>query len=92
MARKNTQEAFKAWQSGKNHRKCDAIWTSGGILYSYNTPVAKFSQASEKVAYVNMERYSVTTTVQQRGILSLMNSNGINAVECDTLDFFKSRD
>lgn len=76
MARKNTQQAVQAWIEGKSHRKCDSIWTAGGKLYSYNTEIGKWSDADGNMAIVNTERYSVTTTCQQRGVMSELMKHG----------------
>lgn len=87
MARKNTTETFNAWKSGKTHRKCRSIWTSGGVIYSYSTPIAKFSDVTDMHAIVNMNRYSVTTTIHQNGLLALMRQNGMFTVVTSECSF-----
>lgn len=90
--RKNTQEAFKAWIAGQSCRKNKSVWTTGGVVYSYNTPIAKFSDVSDTQAIVNMQCYSNTTTVHQRGLLTLMGQHGIVSVACPDEDSFKATD
>lgn len=80
--RKNTIEAFNAWKNGRHHRKSSTIWTSGGVLYSYGTEIARFSTATDKRAILNMSKYSVTTSCQQNGVQRLMNEVGITPVLC----------
>jgi len=86
MARKNTQQAIEAWKQGRSYRASgrngSPIWTLGGILYSYGKEIARFSQATDKRALVNMEKYSVTTSCQQRGAYVLMMNNGIFPIVC----------
>jgi len=88
MARKNTQQAIEAWKQGRSYRASgrngSPIWTLGGILYSYDKEIARFSQATDRRAIVNLEKYSVTTSCQQSGALMLMEKNGIHPVHCYT--------
>lgn len=90
--RKNTVEVFKAWIRGQSCRKAKSIWTVGGVIYSYNTPIAKFSDASDIQATVNMQRYSNTTTVHQRGIVALMIQNNMIVTNCSTRENFDNID
>ena len=86
--RKNTQRAFEAWQAGRSYRapgrNGSPIWTVGGIVYSYGEEIARFSDASDKRAVINMEKFSVTTSCQQGGLYQLMVRHGIEAqvAEC----------
>ena len=90
--RMNTKRAFEAWQNGKAYRapgrNGSPIHTCGGIIYSYNTPIAKFSEASDGCIIVNMEKYSVTTSTQQGGLLSLAIMNNLRIVKCMTRQQF----
>ena len=81
--RKNTMETFKAWVDGKRARPARSIWTLGGVVYSYSTAIAKFSPESDRHMIVNVSRYSVTTTNQQRGLIALAKSNGFKVTEVD---------
>lgn len=85
MARVNTTQAVEAWINGRHHKKTDSIWTSGGILYSYNTPIGKWSDADGNTAILNMQRYSATTTCQQRGAVSVLERSGKRVLLCDTI-------
>lgn len=80
MARKNTQKAVEAWIKGKTYhakgRNGSPIWTAGGKLYSYSTEIGKWSDADGNMAIVNTDRYSVTTTCQQRGVMSELLKHG----------------
>lgn len=90
MARVNTKNAFTAWVRGQSQRKCAAVWTTGGILYSYSTPIAKWSDADGDTAIVNLQKYSVTTSCQQSGLLSLLAMNGKRVVRCESEEDFKA--
>lgn len=63
--RKNTVSVFNAWFSGRSERKQKSIWTDGSKIYSYNTPIL---WAEDGTVYINVTRYSVTTTIHQNGI------------------------
>lgn len=92
MARKNTENTFKAWTAGKGYRapgrNGSPISTLGGIVYSYGVEIARFSSASDKRAILNMEKYSVTTSTQQRGLYQLMVRHGIDAVCCESQETY----
>lgn len=90
--RKNTVETFQAWIRGQSCRKAKSIWTVGGVIYSYDTPIAKFSDVSDVQAIVNMQRYSNTTTVHQRGIVALMIQHNIIVTNCATRENFDKID
>ena len=63
--RKNTQNVFNAWFNGLSERNQKSIWTDGYKIYSYNTPILDYTD--EGGVRIDMSRYSVTTTVHQRG-------------------------
>jgi len=88
MARVNTTQAVEAWIKGKHHKKCDTIWTSGGILFSYNTPIGKWSDADGNTAILNMQRYSVTTSCQQNGVTQLLARSGKRMLLCGAASDF----
>lgn len=92
MARKNTTLAFMAWKDGKNYRargrNGSPIWTCGGILYSYNTPIGKWSDSDGRCAILNGQKYSVTTSCQQTGIQSILFGAGFRVIICDDLATF----
>ena len=96
MARVNTTKAVQAWRHGKHYRapgrNGSSIWTAGGILYSYSTPIGKWSDAQGDVAILNMTRYSCTTTIQQRGVQQLLSQYGLRFIECESEDVFKNQD
>lgn len=93
MARVNTTKAVKAWMEGRHwkEKKTNAIWTSGGILYSYNTPIGKWSDVTE-TAILNVQRYSVTTTCQQHGVQQLLRQHGRRMLLIDNAEAFYSTD
>ena len=92
--RKSTMRTFEAWIKGATYRSRgrngSPIWTTGGVVYSYNTPIARFTQASDRRAVFNSQRYSVTTTVHQRGMLQLMDGSGILPTICATESEYKA--
>lgn len=73
MARVNTRKAFAAWREGKFCRPCKsrAIWTDGTRLISYGTEIARMH--GDHIAF-NAQKYSVTTSCQQHGLLVLMDN------------------
>ena len=93
MARVNTSKAVQAWIEGKTYRapgrNGSPIWTCGGVLYSYNTAIGKWSDADGKLALLNGQRYSTTTSQQQNGVRSLLVMNGYYYVNLPTEEAFK---
>lgn len=94
MARKNTQQAVKAWIEGRHFRargrNGSPIWTDSGILYSYSTPIGKWSDADGNTAILNSQRYSVTTSCQQGGVNHLLHMAGKRVVLCDSEEAFRN--
>jgi len=84
MARVNTTKAVAAWINGRYYRapgrNGSPIWTMNGVLYSYQTPIAKFSDTSDRLAIVNLYKYSVTTSCQQGGVMQLLAEKGIRVL------------
>lgn len=72
--RKNTVEAFKAWQVGKAKKPSSSIWTDGQHVYSYGTRI--ITREGGRVIF-NQEKYSVTTSNHQNSLRFLMAQNGI---------------
>ena len=79
--RKNTQEVFKAWTEGKAQRKQDSIWTDGQVIFSYGTWLFKHQQFTRGKSKglvklgkyeFNNTRYSITTSIQQGGLKTLV--------------------
>lgn len=80
--RTGTIKAFEAWMQGKSYRQSNrSIWTEGGIIYSYNTPILYVS-AEGKAAF-NTNRYSRTTSTHQNGLRALLHerNHGYNVTE-----------
>lgn len=77
MARVNTKKAFDAWRRGTRARPAPSIWTDGLALYSYGTEIAR--RNGTEIAF-NSQKYSCTTTCQQRGLLSLMGGMGMQQI------------
>ena len=58
---------MKAWKAGKKYACFQPSMTlRDNVIYSYETPIAYISNG---VMYLNMEKYSATTTMQQTGLL-----------------------
>jgi hypothetical protein len=69
--RKNCREAMLAWTSFKTKKRADSIWTADGVLYSYSTAllVGRYDSIVQKrIFYLNLTKYSVTTTIHQSAI------------------------
>lgn len=94
MARKNTQQAVDAWINGRVYRakgrNGSPIHTCGGVLYSYNKAIGKWSDADGKTAILNIEGYSVTTSCQQNGVRSLLIQKGYTFIPCLTEEMFRN--
>ena len=76
--RKNTQNVFNAWMNGRSEKKQKSVWTDSIHIYSYHTKILFTANPDCEVPYrINMYKYSVTTTVQQRGIKALLDSHSI---------------
>lgn len=73
--RKNCKEAMQAWAIGKSKKSADSIWTENRVLYSYDTELARWKDdpiVGKRVFYLNMTKYSVTTTNHQNAIYSTL--------------------
>jgi hypothetical protein len=60
-----------AWTSFKTKKRADSIWTADGVLYSYSTAllVGRYDSIVQKrIFYLNLTKYSVTTTIHQSAI------------------------
>ena len=94
MARKNTQQAVKAWIEGRSFRargrNGSPIWTTGGVLYSYSQPIGKWSDAQRHTAILDVSKYSVTTSCQQGGVRAILLSKGYNFVSCTSPESFRN--
>lgn len=69
--RKNCEEVLNAWYVAKKKRTADSIWTENGKVYSYGTLILerRYDFITGKwLFYLNMTKYSVTTTVHQNAI------------------------
>lgn len=92
MARVNTTKAVAAWIQGKHYRapgrNGSPIWTCGGVLYSYNQPIGKWSDADGSTAILNTARYSVTTSCQQGGVRAILAAKGYKFIACDSPESF----
>lgn len=74
--RKNTVDAFKAWQAGRKFRAGGAaVWTDGVDVYSYGTRII---HVKGNDVLFNVQRYSTTTSNHQNSLRVLMAQNGIN--------------
>lgn len=76
--RKNTQNVFNAWLNGRSEKGQDSVWTDGSTIYSYNTPILWYNE--NQAVVINNQRYSVTTTVHQRGIQVICNNKHIEYI------------
>lgn len=74
--RKNTKEVFYAWRQGKSSRGQRSIWTDGRTIFSYDTPILTPCVDPAEPPRLNLTKYSVTTTVHQRGIEYLLKLSG----------------
>lgn len=92
MARKNTQQAVKAWIEGRSFRargrNGSPIWTTGGVLYSYSQPIGKWSDADGRAAILNVTKYSVTTSCQQGGVRDLLRQAGVRTILCSSVELY----
>lgn len=70
MARKNTLRVLKALAAGKSDRRDDSIWTDGSRLMSYGTVLLE--EREDGRTFVNLTRYSPTTTRHQSGVVALV--------------------
>jgi hypothetical protein len=68
--RKNTRQVIEAFRKGVSKRPCDAIWTDGEDIYSYDTClVARVrSKVGPQVLVYNLTQYSITTTIHQNAL------------------------
>lgn len=93
MARMNTRKAFEAWLKGQQYkapgRNGSPIWTSGGVIYSYGAPIAKFDDASDRTMILNCQTYSNTTSTQRNGLFTLALLNGMAIVKCESEESFR---
>lgn len=81
---KRYEEQVEAFKEGKNsQRKSDSLWVSKGDnykeMYSYNTPIA-FEDKDGQV-YLNKDKYSQTTSVQQGVIRRELNPTELSGNE-----------
>lgn len=72
--RKNTSEVIEAFKARRSLRKCEAIWTDGESIYSYQTCIA--TRADNGAIVVNLTKYSVTTTIHQNALYDLRSPRG----------------
>lgn len=73
--RKNCREVMHAWSVSKRKRACDSIWTENGTVYSYRTAIAqrRYDSIVHKwLFFVNMTKYSTTTTIHQNAIYAML--------------------
>lgn len=76
--RKNCKDVLQAWKSCKRKESSDSIWTDGKIVYSYGTAILERRYdaiVSKWLYFLNMTKYSVTTSVHQNAIYSHLMSN-----------------
>lgn len=76
--RKNCKETLEAWKASKRKRSSDSIWTENGIVYSYRTAILerRYDSIVHKwIFYLNMTKYSVTTTIHQNAIYAYLLRN-----------------
>lgn len=73
--RKNTKSVFNAWMNRRSERKQESVWTDGVNIYSYNVPIVE--RLPDGGYMVDVDRYSVTTSVHQNATRHLMLQNGI---------------
>lgn len=85
--RKNVREVMEAWNE---NRKCDpkgagTVWTDGDVVYSYSTAI--LADVGDGRYYLNLTKYSATTSQHQSGIRGWLNARGgvilENLVEVD---------
>lgn len=79
--RKNTENVFNAWLMGRSEKSQKSVWTDGVHIYSYNTLILVTPDDVNDPYRFNTNRYSVTTSCQQRGIKILCARNNIRYVE-----------
>ena len=73
--RKNCKEAMQAWTMSKTKKTADSIWTENGKMYSYNTVILQRKWdaiTGQRTFYLNMTKYSVTTSIHQNAIYSAL--------------------
>ncbi len=73
--RKNCKEVMHAWSVGKRKRSTDSIWTENNTVYSYRTAIAERRYdaiVGKWVFYLNMTKYSVTTSIHQNAIYAML--------------------
>lgn len=73
--RKNTKNVFNAWMNRRSEKKQNSIWTDGVHIYSYNVPIVE--RLPDGGYMVDVDQYSVTTSVHQNATRHLMLQNGI---------------
>ena len=71
-------QTFNAFIAGRRCVPSASIWTDGQKVYSYGTEIL-WTEGSYYV--LNSERYSATTSAQQRGLRQLLTQNGIAYIE-----------
>lgn len=77
--RKNTTEVYQRWRDGRPGGKAGgAIWTDGVTVFSYQTAIATRLRGQY---VVNTTRYSVTTTVHQHALWTLLAEDAIAPIE-----------
>lgn len=76
--RKNTQEAFRAFEAGEAKKVAQSIWTDGETIYSYST--ALLARRDNGSLVFNATRYSVTTTIHQNGLRELLRGQKYDSV------------
>lgn len=67
--RANCEKTLTAFLAGKSAKPADSIWTDGNKIWSYRTLIA---ERHEGKVYLNMTRYSNTTTVHQNALRARM--------------------
>lgn len=64
--RVNTRNVIAAWQSGKEYRREDSIWTDGTSIFSYRTCLA--TPLADGRMVLNRTKYSATTSNKQSDV------------------------
>lgn len=76
--RKNCKDVLEAWRAGKKKGSSDSIWTQFGVVYSYNTEILsrRYDSIVQKwIYFLNMTKYSVTTSRHQNAIYDYIMRN-----------------
>lgn len=86
--REYIKKIMLAWSQGKQHASsgCGCSYSGkqsmtleGNTIWSYSTPIAHIKDG---VMHLNTEKYSVTTTRQQSGLLNISGQYGLRVVKC----------